>query len=534
MPNIRQYENPINGLQPSDKGIEARELEGRHIEASFSQIAQDTRQLGGEVDAAGQRYENEVTMREHLTGVANVTRTYGALEQSWRQAIAADAAAPTHDAHLFDTWREKTLGPMLDSMDSGFSTEQSKAWWQEKKADLTQHFMERGLADMGSLAGMQAIQDLKTTANAAESAAYNDPSSANLQRGLVGDSVDALKSGLGSNATPEAIERLDADHAVTKGSITLAQARGLIDQSDPNDPDGPLKAAKLFHSLPEAQLYLDTEQRDSVDRYAQTVKEQRIRDANVANENQRRQTEDKVNTALSQLYASGVQPDGSWLPPQNANKIAMSLASLGAKPEAIKSFTEMIKTATEDSASGRLVTSNPSVFSDFIGRTAIAPGQPGALEPAEIWRAVAQRQISNHDGEVLSKALDSSKTPGMAQLQAQVNSFVDAYKLQLGASGSTATADGIKSFYAYKVAVQNAVNWYVGQGHSPAEAQQALLDPHSQYFIGHYLDHWKVIAPTKAGLSAGQAPMAPSANASTQPKWDGKEDLDAYLKRVGK
>lgn len=530
MPNIETYENRINGLQPNNAGYEAYEMEGRHIEAAYQSIDRAAKQFG----QYAQQQETVISQHQQLQGLATSTQLLGKLHSDWQNAMAQDAAAPTSDPHLADKFMDGVKS-QLDGMDSAFSTPEAKRWWLERKSQITLHMQETTASGQASLAGIQALQNYDNVANQTVNNVRLNPASIDVSLGDVEASGKLAIAQLGSNATPETIDAVRRDIAEKKRNVTINAVQGLIGQSAPGNEQ---QAVELGLSWDASKQYLSPEEGDGLRRYAATVAEGRQRDQRQQQENAKRNDEQAAQTAMTQLYASGMGrgPGGSWLPPADMNAQLLTIAQqhpLGVKMEELHAFADYAEKARENAADGKLVTSSPTVYDGFLSRLSIPEGQAGSLSRAEIWRAAATGLLSDHDADVLSKGIDSAKDPAMRSLQEQLKRFTDAYKPDLGAAGTSATTQGLQRYYRMQTAVQDYVNTWMAQdpaNHTAAEAQRQLLDPKSQYFLGKVygvVNQQPISYPGSPATGARQtAPAGP-------PKRNPGESAEAFLARTG-
>lgn len=551
MPNIRTYENKTEGLQPSDRGIQAADsaaqasaIAGRSVMASYEQLG---REVGSTVAYGGERYQEHVTRQEMQTGLKNQAGLVTNLTASWHDAVARDAASDVHDPHLYETWANEHMKPALDQMDASFSTTKSQAWWTEQKATLTQHFLERGLADTSSLAGVQAVLDAKQTANAAEALAYQDPTSANLARGMVSQSVNAAIANLGQLATPEAIATLKEHNGVQMAAITLAQGRGIIDTAS-----DPVAAAKQFLDTPEATQHLDGSQRDAIQRYGQQQETVLREKQKAADLQARQQLETEGKAYFARLRASMVDDNGQiHSSPEIVQAAKDGAIKYGSVlPGEVNTAFEAVQLANDRASEHKDVQTNPTTFSTLAQGAA-----DGTLTAQDVDKAYLAGFLSNTDYTKLHEMADrTDKDPAERHLQKTLETFLKEKKAAiLGMDPAGRSPARFERYYEFETSMRQAVDVARKGGLNAQQIEKELLDPTSSHYLGRnslWMGYYTG-SPTKYGARTEAAPPVrrttysdeggvPVAHvpiqgaALQQPQWDGKEDLDAYLKRVGR
>jgi hypothetical protein len=197
MANITQYENPITGLQPDERGIDANLQSARRAGAFFNQAAQATetvgnqvaRNIGSTIRDAGNAAVDYAQHQEISHGAAAYAGLNDQLTQAWNQtAKTADPNDPT----VAQKFREETLEPALEKFGQGFLTEGGQKWAETRVDSLRNHMFEKTAADMGTLAGDAVSVNVKTMANSMSNTAMSDPSSVPHLLDSIDSSVGAM------------------------------------------------------------------------------------------------------------------------------------------------------------------------------------------------------------------------------------------------------------------------------------------------------------------------------------------------------
>lgn len=229
MPNIVQYENTQNGLQPSEIGVESTAQAGRHIGAFYNQWSEALRQfgdrtgtaLGRSIADAGAVAAGYMEHREISQGAANFAQLNDALTQKWNDtAKNADPNDPT-TATKFREEMEPTLEKFRDS----FMTEGGQKWAETRVDALRSHMFEKTSADMSSLAAQAVSNNVRQMTNTMSNTAMTDPSA-------VDHLIDSVKHSVGgmvdSSPNIRGVDAAKAKMQVTESAIEHIVKSGAI------------------------------------------------------------------------------------------------------------------------------------------------------------------------------------------------------------------------------------------------------------------------------------------------------------------
>lgn len=486
MPNIREFNSGVNGLTPSNQGVEAYQQEGRRIGSFYHQMGTD---LGQGVSQLGAQYVDHVTTDQMMTGMKLKAQATEQLMGSWNEALAKDQAAPVHDPHLFDTWKAANLDPAMDQLGQTFTTKEGQQWWAQQSNQLQQHFMEHGLADQSTLAGANAVRDYQQTANSAQSLAYNDPGSGDLARGMMGQAKDAAVRALGPNATPEAIEALENHNTLAATAITVSQGRGMIDKA-PTDATG---AAKQFLSSAAATTNLDDNQRESILRYGEQVDRQNAEKAKAADTLARRQTEDAGHAAYVQINAAITDPKtGEVVAGPGALKLINEFGSkYGAiLPAEAKGLRDVVMEKVRKAANHEDTQDDPFTYSQLMSNMG-KPEGAGGTTTAQVDSAYAAGRLSDHSYTRAHEMVEANKTdPAVAKGWELLNHVTEALKPTITKSnllGSVMDTRGDKMWAAFQGQAHLLADQFSSSTNTPMPAVLArMANPRDPWYIGHY------------------------------------------------
>jgi hypothetical protein len=155
MPKLPTYESPLasRGLQPSGRGIDAVEQEGRAWKGAFNDLGNVAQQIGNVV-------EQHEAQKDSIDVSKQATDTFAAGTASW--ADAAKNADP-NDPETAAKWRSEVLEPMLEKIGADVSSKHGEVEAENTRQRLRQHFTEKTMADQSTMGGISAATNLSVT-----------------------------------------------------------------------------------------------------------------------------------------------------------------------------------------------------------------------------------------------------------------------------------------------------------------------------------------------------------------------------------
>lgn len=152
MANIRQFVNPIDKLQPTEMGSEAREIEGRHIGADIDIAG---RFIGGAITDVG----NQIQEEHNLAAQAQISDYYTKKDIQLRQ-ITNDwlSKQDVSDPQLSGRYAEEVLDPALNEGDPQWEgmSRRSQQFAEAHKAQLRNVYAHQVMTDASVLGGIAA------------------------------------------------------------------------------------------------------------------------------------------------------------------------------------------------------------------------------------------------------------------------------------------------------------------------------------------------------------------------------------------
>lgn len=528
MPNIREFNNPIDGLQPNDRAVSSAIFRARHTEQEFAYAGN---QIGSSIAQVGAAYDKVKTQQDISAGLPQKSEIWNNLTTA--QNVAMKNADPNdHSAH--DKFIEEQVKPILDQWQTGFSTEESRLWARNQADNLLQHFTERGAAIASENAGATAVGNVKNYITNLSNTVMQDPSSLNTALGSLDRDIDGLLAA-DPNLSPQAVNTL-RNEIRENGRKTLVESAGLgLARSNPDAAQAALTSGQY------KDILSGTESQTLFNRI-ESIKHAQFADARAAREFQRQDQKDAAQEKMTALYAEGIGkgPNGSWAPPPGYAQRLLDIVQQhpqGVSMSEVHAAQNMVSTFTEDQASGRLVTSNPLIFNQFMSRLGTDPGQTGALTKTEIYQAAAARQLSNHDAQMLADATERVKNdPNERQLEKTLTAFFTSQKGFIQGTNGMPSAKSQERFYEFQQSIRNAISSARSRGMTAPEVEQQLLNPASKDYLGRSNSPWMKYYHTgqwQGDAAVSNIPGHP-ANAATAPATPGERpSLDDLAKANG-
>ena len=408
MPNIKTYDTPNLGLNPTETGVESFAAAARRGGTFFNQGAQSIDEAGRRIGAA------QHLLGEGLHAIGGGLREAGdvAVAYADHQQISAGAKteadmlfgltedwngtaknADPNDPSTAQKWVEETLEPALRRWQEGFTTERSQQWSEHRVEQLRQHFFEKSSADMSSIAGIAASNNATDVATNYSNLAVRDPSSVDFLLGSVDHAIGGIVDSSPNlkGAAAEKTKLTIADNI--KRQIVNGGAFGAIQKSD--DPEATAaewtkkypdqingKEALALGKAAKVQARANELQGKALENYQQTQNDRAVKhdangiwERNVAVDRQTGQ-----RTIKPDFFQEAVKLPGKYPGSDNAVAEAKTLLDWG---------TAQLE--------GRKIVSDPTTVDGLDGRM-FSTDNPTTT--VDILRAEADHKLSHQDAEV--------------------------------------------------------------------------------------------------------------------------------------
>jgi hypothetical protein len=336
MANIREYTNPINGLQPQEGGASvmaraatrAGVLGAQAADArlrSAQMFEQSMNKVGGAVKSVGTAVENYQTQKEVGQFGSDLIKTQQQLDDDWSKSRArADPNQP-----LSEDWLHQTAEPALDKLLDNVSTPRARAHAEAMILSAKEHYLHTTVADDSAAAGLGAQQNLQTVVDGATLRSNNDFSTVQYNADLIKQSVEAtINSG---HLTPQAALKVRAwgDKAVKENMVAGLEGAA---RRNPGAFTSDLTAGKFDN------MGIDAQMKDQLLHYAKAQARAQKADAlNAQLEGQIAKT--KTGEAELQRITNGVvQDDGTLKMPSMKDILNNNKLTFEQRESAVRFF----------------------------------------------------------------------------------------------------------------------------------------------------------------------------------------------------
>lgn len=440
MPNIREYTSK-GSLAPDERGMQAlaRQAGAKSIMAGASQdlgqagvakanayagmVSSVGKTAGSVISEVGQTYVQYKTNQEVSRAVAAQAGILGDLNAKWdRDRTAADP----NDTSIAPAFLEKDVEPTLAKFVEGFSTEEGQKWAQNQVASMRQHFFEKTAADEAIRAGQAAVQNMDVLKNRASNNVFTDPSSLNMNLGLIDIGIEAAIQAAPGIDPVKANELRTTLRQSMKSEATKSAVLGLAAK----DPD--VAIARL--NAGEFSDYIDGDERRTLVSYAEGLKRAAEQQARSDAVQARQDNIAAANKAANLLAAQYIDPEtGGWRIPPDATAQIIAIAQMPDSPpgmaEGLINFNRAMTNELENPVK---IDTDPYVYSDFAIRAALPDTDPKALTAAEVRDA---RMAHKLDDTAFKHFTDLVTKPNSerAAVKAQ-NDFINSRKSSITSS----------------------------------------------------------------------------------------------------
>jgi hypothetical protein len=429
MPNIKEFDAPSLGLQPSDRGAAAFAATGRRAGAFYSQAAQSIAtagtRLGSAVASAGDAAVNYLDHREISRGTLGSAKLLYDSTESWN--TTAKNADP-NDPSVAKKWLEEELEPKLQQFQDSFSTEKSQAWALHRADQIREHMFNKTSADMTTLAGVAVTNNIRNTSNIYSNTAMTDPSSVPSMLGHVDHDIEGIVSSSPNLKGADAARVRSEVSQKTKESIVKAGAFGAIQKSA--DP-----VATADEWTRKYSQYINGAEAKTLGKAAET--QARV-NANVEKQGKlldKQNAELQVHTETNKAFTDNVKIDpvtGRFMVNKNFEQAILDIASRnGNAPNAASVAHTYLNWAEAQRDRKEAIVTNPETYTNLL---------EGMMKPedattdVDILKAAANpdhsKRLDDHDTRTLRelrKAIDDAGLKGPL-----MKTKLDAVKERLG------------------------------------------------------------------------------------------------------
>ena len=477
MPNIREYNSPVDGLQPSNLGAEAFAQAGRRIGAFFNQEAGLQEQAGAKVGSAiASAGEVGVKYAEHAEishGAVGAVGLLAGFTDKWNET--AKGANDPNDPTVAAKFREEQLEPELAKFRDAFTTEGGQRWAEGQIDSIRKHFYEKTTADMSSLAGDAAVTNTTKSINTLANMLRSDPTAFPMAQKMLTDAVDGITSS--TNLLPSEAARVKGQ-LMQHGNEQLSRA--AIQSAIERNPDEGMKLA----GDPRFAPYVTAS--DAQAFYQQTVQVRKT-DALLAKQQQEQQIRQSSEQIRSQVLRQLYDPD-----PAKPMPTAKDIVDL--PPDKLSGDMKVhLISMLKDKANGVEI---PEAAAKWNAVNMVVGVREGKVtSPDEVTKAMNEHKIDYAGAQIIERELEARKTPEGQAIQASKKDLMDRYRdilnpvIPMGIGGHM--PEGGARLYEAEQEIQRRID----AAKSGGKDWHSLFDDRSPDFIGKYLQSK---APTPA------------------------------------
>jgi hypothetical protein len=226
VPNIRTFDTPQLGLQPTEIGIEATAAAARRGGTFYNQAAAALTARGQHIASAtkdaGDLAINYIEHREISNGAAKLAQIEDGYTGAW-QKFASNPNLDWNDPTIVQQFRAQ-MEPGLQQFKDSFITEGGKQWAEGRVDRFREHMFTKTAADQSTLSAAAIALNMEQTVNSATSRVYKDPSVKTLDDAIAGlhDSI---------NATVDSSPTLDVSARVQAKASLFKQEEKLVNSA---------------------------------------------------------------------------------------------------------------------------------------------------------------------------------------------------------------------------------------------------------------------------------------------------------------
>lgn len=546
MPNITEYTNPIDGLQPSDRGTDAAAQAGRRVGSFYHQIGES---VGSTISDVGDAYVKHQEQVETLELMKTGTDKRLALRQQYDDYMRDPKNA--NDPAASKRFMDEVVTPGWEDWAANAKTDAGKRIAAEWASEGRQTMFEHTSAIQSSVDSEHAIQNGKDTIHGMASEIANDPGGNHDKQ--IGAMVDAAQAMAGNIANPAERERVSGElTALARNEGATSHYLGLI-----NSGQAGIDQARKDLATGVYEQYLTTAEREHLGNVADEQERTNASKLKAADLAATQAAEREGRGVYANIIAGMQNPDGT---PRPASPDDVQAAKDFARkygqylPAEAKSLVDSIQTTIRDGIEKKYVQDDPATMAN--ANTMVAAG---TMTHAYADKLHAQGLLSEKSWHDLHESIErNANDPTQKYLTQQTEQLFQKTKSQFGATnmvGNFQKGEVADKYYQWQAFVQNTIATARQNKMSPEQIRTTYLDPASKDFVGaaHWINYYTHVDPqgvnsyvahaaVQARRGSGSGAVAPgeanavahgrAAAAAAGPAQAG-ESPEAYLARIG-
>lgn len=405
--NVRSFQvEPGAAPKPVEGGASAYEMEGRHIEAAYSQAGHE---IGGAIAEVGGQY---VKHEERLDAIDQANYFAKKQEAITQRLTAAKLTNDPSDPNYLDPHDPDAVTKMLDDLDKSDSdfagnarTVNGQAAFSKQNAEFRSAAFRQATVEQADLAAKDITNKFTNTVNTYMATAYLDPMAAKD----ILPQLESLRKVLPAGADGE------VDRAKTE--VATQAAKSMID----NSPD-PLKAFQQAQGLFGKDI---GPKMGELQDHSIAMDRARRQDIELARTQFKQQQQD-ISQAKTQQYMNFFGQNGGKMPPNASAQILQDNDLLPNDKRELINFSDRL-------AKGENVRTDVSTYAGLLKGVS-----DGSASDIDIIKAANSSLLSTEDTKSLLKLSNADPALKAANKQfhdwatAQIGQFTQRGLLGIG------------------------------------------------------------------------------------------------------
>jgi hypothetical protein len=517
MPNIRTFDVPQLGLNPSEIGVEATAAAARRGGTFYNQAAQAFDTLGQKVAStvkdAGDLAINYIEHREISSGAAKLAQIEDGWTGAW-QKFAADPNRDWNDPTTVQQFRA-SMEPSLQQFKDSFITERGSQWAEGRVAQFREHMFHKTASDQSTMSAAAIAQNMEETVNSGTNRVYKDPSALDDAIAGLHNSVSAA---VDSSPTLEVSARAQAKTSLFKQDEKLVKAaiQGAID----NGGDWRQIAEKYSKYVNSSEMAHYAKEEEQMDRAIE-------RDKRTAEAEERRQNQQNALDRADEYRSKYIDAEtGNYSFPPNFRAIVERDQVLkkypAAKHDLLKTYNDFEKGQKDE----KLAVTSARTARDL--EADIRSGQ--IINGERISQAFEEGKLTRTDHDWLQKKVQEGNTVTGERINKMKDEFIKRITPQIdkAALGDVTDTTGGQRLFEFSRYIDTRIQEFRSAGKN----WQELFNPNSPDYLAHDIGQFQTDMQRDMQSRANSHP--PPKPSSGLPSRNAGESASDYLKRIGR
>lgn len=504
MPQIRTYKSEVAGLDTSA-------LKSGDASAAAGAASGFLQGAAGGLKVLGQRLTEVESANETSKLAADLAAAQADLSKKWQDTARS---ADPNDPDTASKFLSGVADPAISQIGDNLKTQAGRLMFQKASAGMRADFFTKTATDQAAIAGDAAVNNYVMMQNSLTSAVLSDPSSQANSMSLGNLAIDGLTQ-LPANKRDEL--KLQLGKKVASAAIV-----GLAN-SNPDAAEKELNSGKH-------DAFLDAGDKEALASKINTVRTAREADMRAAQVAQKAAEKQQADEATNKLIATTINPDTGQLQiSSDFFKAAADLSHLpGQSPGQSRAMVDYGRAVLSDQEKGVPSITDPHTYESLSQRMFLPENDPDHLSMAEVFRARADRMLSDKDFTFFHESVTSAAAdPKRAQRDKDFSQMMAGYKGFITKSNPLSgaiTPMGDQKFYEFQRDARAIYDQGLTSGKSLLDIEKQIANT-----VGGYALSKKDSLNAIKNMSKGLTPSAPVESTARKPG----ESAGDFLKRTG-